>query len=134
MKGDTRGRRVITIMPGTAALACEPPSYLRAEIEILRELAKRVAVPTPPPREGVREDPAATVSLRELSRRRQVSVRTLWKWLALPIDPLPCYRLGKKVLVRLGEFDAWLDRRRRGSDTDRIVDEVVVNLRRGGRR
>jgi hypothetical protein len=47
-------------------------------------------------------------SLRALSGYCDLSVRTLREHLADATHPLPCYRVGGKVLVRRSEFDAWV--------------------------
>jgi hypothetical protein len=86
------------------------------------------------------------LSLEALSKYSGVSVRSLRAYLADPAHPLPCYRLrdphvivtktGKrqtvtgKILVRRSEFDAWMQRFRYTSDLDKIVDEVVSEIRR----
>jgi hypothetical protein len=41
-----------------------------------------------------------------------LSKRTLQGCLYDPTDPIPSYRVGSRVLIRKGEFDAWLTRRR----------------------
>lgn len=48
------------------------------------------------------------LTLQELADAAKLSVRTLRKFLALPPhQALPCYRPGRKVLVRRADFDAW---------------------------
>ena len=44
-----------------------------------------------------------------------------------PLSPLPCYRVGGKILVRRGEFDAWLRQHRKVGSTglDQVVDAVI---------
>ncbi len=46
--------------------------------------------------------------LTALSGYAGLSVRTLREHLADSAHPLPCYRVGGKVLVRRSEFDAWV--------------------------
>jgi len=60
-----------------------------------------------------------------------LSVRKLREFLTDPMHPLPCYRVGGKLLVRRSEFDTWIARyRERGrADVDRIVDETLRELR-----
>jgi hypothetical protein len=45
--------------------------------------------------------------------------------------PLPCYRVGGKILVRRSEYDAWVARYRQvgNPDLDRIVTETLRDLR-----
>ncbi len=48
------------------------------------------------------------LTLPQLSAYAKVSIRQLRNYLNLsPGQALPCYRPGRKVLVRRGEFDAW---------------------------
>ena len=48
------------------------------------------------------------LTLRQLARYANVSERQLRNYLNLPpSQALPCYRPGRKVLVRQSEFDAW---------------------------
>jgi helix-turn-helix protein len=47
-------------------------------------------------------------TLRQLAGYSKVSPRQLRNYLTLPPgQALPCYRPGRKVLVRKSEFDAW---------------------------
>ena len=46
--------------------------------------------------------------LRALSGYCGLSVRTLREHLSDATHPLPCYRVGGKVLVRRSEFDTWV--------------------------
>ncbi len=52
------------------------------------------------------------LSLKELARYSSLSRRTLQDLLADPRDPLPSFRVGRKILVKRSEFDAWMTRRR----------------------
>jgi len=56
------------------------------------------------------------VRLAELSRYSSLSVRQLRRLIATTDDPLPARHVGRIVLVRLSEFDAWLTRRERQAD------------------
>ena len=84
-------------------------------------LAERVVVSTP-------LDPF--LSLKALAAYSGLSVRTLRDYLANPLRPLPCYRVGGKILVRRSEFDAWMVRHRQVGhpDVDRIVSEALRGL------
>jgi len=48
-----------------------------------------------------------------------------------PAHPLPCYRVGGKILVRRSEYDAWVARYRQVGhpDLDRLVNETLRDLR-----
>ncbi len=49
------------------------------------------------------------LSLKALAAYSSLSVRRLRQLLDLPpSEALPCYRLGKKLLVRRSDFDAWI--------------------------
>jgi hypothetical protein len=49
------------------------------------------------------------LTLAQLAAYSKLSPRQLRNYLALPPgQALPCYRPGRKILVRRGEFDAWL--------------------------
>ena len=71
------------------------------------------------------------LSLRALTAYSGLGARKLREYLADPLHPLPCYRVGGKILVRRSEFDAWMARYRQlGSpDVDRIVSEALQGLR-----
>jgi len=71
------------------------------------------------------------LSLRALATYSALSVRKLRDYLNDPLHPLPCYRIGGKVLVRRSDFDAWIERFRSAGRADMaaIVDEVLTDLR-----
>jgi hypothetical protein len=71
------------------------------------------------------------LALRALAAYSGLSVRTLRAHLGDPAHPLPCYRVGGKVLVRRSDYDAWALRHRRvgAEDVDRLVAEVLRELR-----
>jgi hypothetical protein len=68
--------------------------------------------------------------LRALASYAGLSVRTLRMYLTHPANPLPCYRVGGKVLVRRSEYDAWVLRFRSNvaPAVDAVVDEVMRSL------
>ncbi len=59
-----------------------------------------------------------------------LSVRKLRDFLVDPLRPLPCYRVGGKLLVRRSEFDTWIAayRQRGREDLDRVVTEMLRDL------
>ncbi len=69
-------------------------------------------------------------SLTGLAGYSGLSVRKLRTHLADVAHPLPCYRVGGKILVRRSEFDAWIATYRQCGrlDVDRLVNEVVSEL------
>lgn len=71
------------------------------------------------------------LDLNSLSRYASLSVRSLRSYLSLSFDPLPSYRLTKKILVRKSEFDAWMNRRKRQVPTvSQLVDDVLNGLQK----
>jgi hypothetical protein len=73
------------------------------------------------------------LGLSALAAYSNLSVRKLREYLQAPGHPLPHYRVGGKVLVRVSEFDRWIMAYRGRADTrvDAIVDDVVRTLRAG---
>ncbi len=87
------------------------------------EPAERQAPEPPEPRE--------LLTLRQLVVYSGLSERTLRGYLHRQVQPLPHYRVAKKILVRRADFDHWLDQFRRGADGDEIgraVDEIFGRL------
>ena len=74
---------------------------------------------------------AGYLTLKGLEVYSSCSVRWLRSRLADPVHPLPCYRIGGKVLVKREEFDAWMDRFhtfQKPDELNAIVDEVLAKL------
>src|SRR5713101_6799920 len=86
-------------------------------------LAERIVI-------GTSLDPY--LSLKALSTYSSLSVRKLREHLTDPGHPLPCYRIGGKILVRRSEYDVWAAAYRRVGDVDvdRIVDKALRDLER----
>jgi len=100
------------------------PVILRAGIpaaQVRGVLAERVIVST-------QLDPF--LPLRALATYSGLSVRTLRDYLTDPVNPLPYYRVGGKILVRRSEFDGWIAayRQRGHRDVAQVVDEVLRTL------
>jgi hypothetical protein len=70
------------------------------------------------------------LSLRALVSYSGLGARKLRDHLADPLHPLPCYRVGGKILVRRSEFDAWIARYRHvgRDDVDRLVADALKAL------
>lgn len=72
--------------------------------------------------------PGETLTPSHAAQRLKVSKRKFWDHVNDQDDPLPVVRLGRRT-VRVLESDLvkWLERHRddRGSEVDRIVDEVL---------
>lgn len=69
------------------------------------------------------------VSLRGLAGYSGLSVRKLRACIIRPVSPLPCYRVDGKILVRRSEFDAWMQAFRHTPDLDKLVSDVLADLR-----
>jgi excisionase family DNA binding protein len=69
------------------------------------------------------------LALRALAEYSGLSVRKLRDYLEHPTRPLPCYRVGGKILVRRSEFDAWMAGFRRATpELDAIVRAVLDGM------
>jgi hypothetical protein len=68
--------------------------------------------------------------LRALANYSGLSVRKLRDYLEDPVNPLPCYQVGGKILVRRSEFDLWISvyRSRGRADVGEIVSDVFRDL------
>lgn len=74
---------------------------------------------------------AEYLSLKELVAYSGLGERTLRGYLHRRVQPLPHYRVDKKILVRRSEFDGWLTQFRRadgGDEIDRVVEEILGGL------
>lgn len=71
------------------------------------------------------------LSLKALARYSGLSVRKLREHLIDPAHPLPCYRVGGKIVVRRSDYDAWAARYRQVGNTDveKVVAEALRDLR-----
>jgi hypothetical protein len=79
----------------------------------------------------MKEITAKYLSLKELSRHSSLSVRTLRAFLTDPQDPLPHYRLPRKILVDKYEFDNWLKAYRivkAVPDLDALVSQILREI------
>lgn len=73
------------------------------------------------------------LDLRALSKRSCLSVRSLRYSIKDPVDPLPHFRCGQKILIYWPEFILWMDRKRENKpvepDADGLADEILESLR-----
>ena len=84
-----------------------------------------------PPAKTPEPEPVEYLSIKALSSYSSISTRTLRTFLKDPVNPIPCRRIGGKILVRRGEFDSWADQFRRAANDDetgRVVDEMLRGL------
>jgi hypothetical protein len=104
--------------------ASQEPSRAPGRIvaQVRGVLAERVIVST-------ELDPYLT--LRALASYSGLSARRLRDLLKDPAHPLPCFRIGGKLLVRRSDYDAWAARYRQvgQADVNRVVQEVLAGLR-----
>ncbi len=70
------------------------------------------------------------LSLKALSAASGLSVRTLRAHITHPTRPLPCFRVGGKVLIRWSEFQRWMEAHRHTPDLPALVDEIITEIRR----
>lgn len=71
------------------------------------------------------------LSLKALAVYSSLSVRTLRNYLQDPLHPLPCYRVGRKVLVRQSEFNRWIQQFRdvEWSKITTMVDDLLQSIK-----
>jgi hypothetical protein len=83
---------------------------------------------------GTTPDPF--LPLKALAMYSGLSVRKLRQCLEDPAHPMPCYRVGGKILVRRSEFDTWIGAYRQcgRAKVERIIDEALNGLRSNVRR
>ena len=70
------------------------------------------------------------LSLRALADYSGLSIRRLRDLLDDPGRPLPCYRIGGKILVRRSEYDTWASTYRRvgRGEVARVVADILKGL------
>jgi hypothetical protein len=73
------------------------------------------------------EQPTKYLSLRDLSKHSSLSVKTLRGFLYDVENPLPHYRMQRKILINLEEFERWFARFRIAHPTLNL-DDVVNDL------
>jgi hypothetical protein len=68
---------------------------------------------------------AQYLSLQGLSKFSSLSVKTLRSYLMHQVHPLPHYRLPGKILVKLDDFEAWIQRYRQAHNCPFDLDHEV---------
>ena len=74
---------------------------------------------------------AQYLSLKALSKRSSLSIKTQRTFLYHQECPLPYYRMPRKILVRVDEFDDWLAKFRVHNpqlNLDAIVNDLISDL------
>ena len=72
----------------------------------------------------------AYLPLKTLVVYSGLSIRTLRGYLAHATHPLPCFRIGGKVLVRRSDYDTWAAQFRVTTSTADL-DDLVNNMMQG---
>lgn len=70
------------------------------------------------------------LKLAELIEYSGLSRDTIERAMRDPVDPLPSHQVGVRILIRRSEFDAWMDRRRRGGASAGLSPLVQRQLAR----
>lgn len=66
------------------------------------------------------------LSLKELAARLSLSERTLRNYIRDCVNPLPCYRIGGKLIFSWKEAEAWVQSHRiEPKNLDRILDGLI---------
>lgn len=76
------------------------------------------------------------LTLKALATYSGLSVTRLRGVIRDPLYPLPHHRVGGKILVRVSDFDGWMQHYRRVGvfDVDRIVDDAMRDLQPAAKR
>jgi len=71
------------------------------------------------------------LDLKALAGYSSCSVRWLRDRLTDPLAPLPCHRIGGKILIRREDFDVWINQFRTvrpSTELGALVDDVLDGL------
>ena len=69
--------------------------------------------------------------LTELAHYTSLSVRTLKRFIADPVHPLPAHRFtDRNIVVKRSEFDAWVREREHGPAREVVIDTPITPARR----
>ena len=69
------------------------------------------------------------LDLKQLSLYSTFSDSTLRDYLSNPEQPIPFFRVNRKILVKKSEFDRWMEQFRvENNDLNHIVDEMTNDL------
>jgi Helix-turn-helix domain len=78
------------------------------------------------------EPPSVTpeyLDLTTLATYSSIGRRSLERYLRDPAHPLPHYKPGGKVLVKISEFDRWIAERQHEPDVRKVVADVLARLK-----
>ena len=70
------------------------------------------------------------LDLRGLTRYAAVSERTLRAWIHDPINPLPAFQVGSKLLIRKRDFDTFIEQHpvRPMQAVNNVVEEILSGM------
>jgi len=91
----------------------------------------RDAADSPAPPATTPPEERELLTIRQLVSYSTLSERTLRGYLKRRVQPLPHYRVEKKILIRRSEFDGWLANFRRadgGDGINNMVEEILGGL------
>lgn len=75
------------------------------------------------------------LSLKALARELSVSDRTVHALIHDKLDPIPCHRIGRKIIrVHRADLKAWMDRRRSITPNNQLMTQaeaIVGRILRG---
>lgn len=72
---------------------------------------------------------AIYIKLSEVVERLGLSARTIRSFVHDPVDPLPAYRVGGKLLFRWMEVESWIERRRvEPGDVNEIANHLIERM------
>lgn len=71
------------------------------------------------------------LDLKRLAQYSSFSVRTLRDYLTRTDDPIPCFRIGRKIIVKRSEFDAWMEKYRdQTGNLKALVDDILGEFKK----
>lgn len=72
------------------------------------------------------------LDLKQLCKLLPLSARTIRERVHDPIDSLPAYKLGRKLVFKRSEIMAYLEKHRyKPTDVQQAADEILTQLRKG---
>ena len=78
--------------------------------------------------EQAAKNPAHYVDIDELASRLSLSKRTIYTYINDADDPMPAYRIGRKILCFWPEIQDWIKRHKVITvDMDAMVDQIISN-------
>ena len=72
------------------------------------------------------------VNIKQLTNTIGLSPRTIRKWIVNPVNPIPCFRVGGKLLFEESEMTTWLEGHRiKTIDIEAMADELLTSFTKG---